>query len=99
MKFILALGVLLLLSGATHAATQQEAAAALESAEQTEAEAGKLGNRWVPAEAMLKAAQQALEDQDFDKAFAAAAEAQALAERAIAQSKEQETAWHDAVIR
>lgn len=99
MRVISALGLLLMLCCPTHAATLQEAEAAVASAQQKEAEAGKLGNRWVPAEAMLKAAQKALDDQDFDHAFAAAAEAQALAERAIAQSKEQETAWHDAVIR
>jgi len=99
MRILSAFTLLLMSCCATHAATQQEAEAALAAARQKEAEAGKLGDRWLPAEAMLKAAQKALEDQDFDHALAAAAEAQALTERAIAQSKEQETAWHDAVIR
>jgi hypothetical protein len=88
-----------ILRGPALAATRQEAEAALASAKQAETEAGKLGNRWAPAEAMLKAAQAALDAQDWEKAVAAAAEAGALAQRAIAQSKEQDTAWRDAVIR
>jgi hypothetical protein len=99
MKVLLALALLILASSAAYAATQQDAEAALARAKQVEAEAGKLGNRWVPAEAMLKSAEKSIEDQDWDKAVAAATEAQALAERAIAQSKEQESAWRDAVIR
>jgi hypothetical protein len=98
MKVLLALALLILASSAAYAATQQDAETALARAKQAEAEAGKLGNRWVPAEAMVKSAEKSIEDQDWDKAVAAATEAQALAERAIAQSKEQESAWRDAVI-
>jgi hypothetical protein len=64
-----------------------------------EAEAGKLGNRWVPTETALKDARAALAAQKWDDAQAAATEALALAQRSIAQSHEQATAWRDAVVR
>lgn len=87
------------MTGAAEAATQAEAEAAFTKATQTETEAGKTGNRWLPAEAALKAAKAALDTKDWDKAATQADQAQALAARAIEQSHEQETAWQDAVIR
>ncbi len=66
---------------------------------QAEAQAGALGNRWVPAEAALKAAKAALAAQSWDIAAAEASKAHAMALRAVEQSKEQETAWRDAVVR
>jgi hypothetical protein len=90
---------LLALATPAWAASQTEAAAALAAARSAEAEAGRLGNRWVPTEAALKAAQTALDAKNWDQAASAAAEAQALALRSVEQSHEQETAWHDAVIR
>jgi hypothetical protein len=101
MRVLLAFGILFLsivVCAPARAATRQEAETALTEAKQAEEEAGKLGNRWVPAEAALKVAQKAFDANDWDKAALAAAEARALAERAIQQSKEQETAWHAAVI-
>ncbi len=96
-----ALAVMLLLAmpAAAHAASQAEAEAALDSAVQAEATAAQLGNRWLPAEAALKAARTALAAQSWDKSASEAAKAHALALRAIEQSHEQETAWRDAVIR
>jgi hypothetical protein len=93
---VLALSIIL--SSPSRAVTQQEAEAALTAARQVESEAGRRGDRWVPAEAALKAAQAAMDAKDWDKAASAAAEARALAERAIQQSKDQETVWQDAVI-
>ncbi|GAC1640943.1 MAG: hypothetical protein NVS4B4_18680 [Bradyrhizobium sp.] len=91
--------VLLCASATAQAATQAEAEAALNAANQTEAEAATFGNRWLPAEAALKAAKSALEAGDWDKAASQAKQAQALAARAVEQSHEQETAWKDAVVR
>ncbi len=99
MRALILAAALLCVAGAAQAATQQEAEAALQAATQTEAEAGTLGNRWLPAEAALKAAKSVLGAKDWDKAAAEAARAHALAARAIEQSHEQETAWQDAVIR
>jgi len=81
------------------AASQAEAEAAFAGAMQAEARAGALGNRWVPAEAALKAAKAALAAHAWDNAAAEAARAHDLALRAVEQSNEQETAWRDAVIR
>lgn len=99
MKRWIIAAALLGLAGAAQAATQAEAEAALAKATQTETDAGKTGNRWLPAEAALKAAKVALDAKDWDKAATQADQAQALAARAIEQSHEQETAWQDAVIR
>ena len=96
---VLAVMLLLATPAVAHAASQADAEAALASAVQAEATAAQLGNRWLPAEAALKAARAALATQSWDKSVAEAAKAHALALRAIEQSHEQETAWRDAVIR
>jgi hypothetical protein len=99
MKQLCAAILLLSFAGHAHAADKGGAEAALAGAEQAEAMAAKLGNRWVPAEAALKASRAALATQNWDTALAEATKARALALRAVEQSHEQETAWHDAVIR
>lgn len=99
MKRWLLAAALVGITGAAEAATQAEAEAAFAKATQTENEAGKTGNRWLPAVAALKAAKSALDAKDWDKAATQSDQAQALAARAIEQSHEQETAWQDAVIR
>jgi hypothetical protein len=99
MKMFCCVVLAMFASGAAQAATQQEAQAALKDARAAEAEAAKLGNRWVPTEAALKAAQRATDAGKWDDAAAQAAEARALALVSIAQATEQQTAWHDAVIQ
>jgi len=86
------------LSAPAFAATQAEAEMAVAAAVKADAQAVP-GNRWVPTVTALKAAQKALAAKDWDTAAAQAALAQALALRSVEQSKEQETAWQDAVIR
>ena len=81
------------------AADQTSAAAALAAAAQAEAQAASLGNRWVPTEAALKAAREAVARQDWDTTLAEATQAHAMADRAIEQAREQKTLWRDAVIR
>lgn len=97
----LALGgaALLLLAPGARAATQAEAAAALQTAEQQEAEAGRLRNQWIPTEAALKEAQQAMQAGDYGKALDLARRAEALARRSVEQAREQEKLWTQAVIR
>lgn len=99
MRRLLAAGMLVAVAGAAWAADKQAAEAALAAAQRAEAEAGRYGNRWLPAEAALKAACQAIAAGTYDAAVAAAGRAHALAVRAIEQSKEQETSWRDAVVR
>jgi hypothetical protein len=96
----IALAVLLAaLPMAAHAVEKADAETAVAGAIQAEDAAGKLGNRWIPAEAALKAAKAALAAGTWDTAVAEATKARSLAHRAIEQSHEQETAWRDAVIR
>ncbi len=84
---------------AAHAADKSEAESAIAGAVKAEDAAGKLGNRWIPAEASLKAAKAAFTSGSWDAAVAEATRARLLAERAVEQSNEQKTAWRDAVIR
>lgn len=80
------------------AATKADAEAALDAAAKLEAQTDP-GNRWLPAEAAMKAAKAAMAKGDWDQATAAAARARELISTSIEQSKEQETAWQDAVLR
>jgi len=99
MKWLVVLVALMALVMPAHAATQAEAEAALAAAQKAEAEATKYDNRWVPAEAALQAAETAIAQQAWDTVVVQANTARAMGVRAVEQSKEQETAWHDAVIR
>jgi hypothetical protein len=100
MKGIGAWVVVALLSVApARAATQAEAEQALADAKRADAEAARYDNRWLPAETALTAAEKAIAAQSWDEAVAQATMARAMGLRAVEQSREQETAWHDAVIR
>lgn len=99
MRIVLASLLAVWLPIAAVAADRSQATAAVSDAVGAEAAAARLGNRWVPTEAALKAARAALAAQSWDIAVTQAARARLLAERAVAQSNEQKTAWHDAVIR
>ena len=84
---------------AVYAADRVGAEGILAGAVKAEDAAAGLGNRWLPAEASLKAAKAALALDAWDTAVAEATKARLLAERAVEQSNEQKTAWRDAVIR
>jgi hypothetical protein len=81
------------------AANQAEAEQALADAKRAEADAARYNNRWLPAEAALTAAEKAIAAQSWDEAVAQANKARAMGLRAVEQSREQESAWRDAVIR
>lgn len=98
MKRVLVMA-LVAFAGPALAADQTTAATALAAAEQAEAQAASVGNRWVPAEAALKSARAAMAKQDWDTSLAEATRARALADRAVEQAREQKTLWRDAVIR
>ncbi|ODU54508.1 MAG: hypothetical protein ABS99_09205 [Acetobacteraceae bacterium SCN 69-10] len=87
MKALAIAALLAALPLAAHAADKTEAETALAAAVKAEDEAA------------LKAAKAALAAGAWDKAVAEAAVAQAMANRAVEQSHEQETAWRDAVVR
>jgi hypothetical protein len=81
------------------ASTEADYTTALASAEAVEKDAAALKNRWTTTEQTLAAARKAAAAGDFDTAVKQVQLAEALAKASIAQAKEQETAWHDAVIR
>ena len=73
--------------------------AAYAAAEAAEAEAGRLRNRWTVAEIALAEARKAAERGDFDRAMAAAREAEALARASIFQATSEVEAWKNLEIR
>lgn len=98
MRLLLPLAFLTVLYGPAYAASQSDAEAAQADATQIDARATP-GNRWIPTETALQAARAAIASGDWDTAVAQATQARSLAQRSVEQSKEQETAWRDAIIR
>lgn len=99
MKIVLVGLLMVWLPVTAHAADKAQAETAVAGAVSAEDAAARLGNRWIPAEASLKAAKAALASGNWDTAVTEATKARLLAERAVEQSNEQKTAWRDAVIR
>jgi hypothetical protein len=99
--FAVALAVLSLLApaAAMAASTEADFKSALAAAEAAEKDAGLLKNQWTTTEQALAAAKKAAAGNDYDTAVKQAQQAEALAKASIAQAKEQETAWRDAVVR
>jgi hypothetical protein len=73
--------------------------AAYAAAEAAEKQAGALRNQWLATEAALAEARKAAERRDFDRAVAAAKEAEALAKASIFQARSEKEAWKDLEIR
>jgi len=73
--------------------------AAIAKATATEAEAGKLQDRWTTTEAVLKQARTAAAAGDYAHATALAQHAQALAAASVVQAQQQAKLWPNAVVR
>ena len=86
-------------AGTAFAATADDFNAAYAKAEAAEKDAGGLKNQWTATEADLKKAKAAAAAGKFDDAVKLAQQAEALANAAIAQAKEQAKLWPDAVVR
>jgi hypothetical protein len=69
------------------------------AADAAETEAGRLRNQWLATEAALTEARKAAEKNDFDRAVAAAKEAEALAKASIFQATSEKEAWKNLEIR
>jgi hypothetical protein len=97
----IAVTTVLLLSGALPALAASEADynAAYAAADAAEKEAGQLRNKWTTTEASLAAAKKAAAAGDFDKALAAAREAEALAKASVFQATSEKERWKDMEIR
>ena len=96
------LSLVLLAAGATGAlaaGTEADFKAAYAAAEIANKDAGALRNQWTTPAAMLAASKKAADAGDFDKAVAAAKEAEALAKASIFQATSEKTRWRDLEIR
>jgi hypothetical protein len=96
MGFAIALS---LAASAAFAAPADEFNAAYAKAETAQKQAVQMKAAWTTTVVTLANAKKAAEAGKFDDATALAQHAEALANASIAQAKEQETLWRDAVIK
>ncbi|RTE93315.1 hypothetical protein [Bradyrhizobium sp. LVM 105] len=101
MKRTLALAMLLALGlvATARAATEADYKTAYTAAEAASKEAAGLRNQWTVTVSMLAAARKAADSGDFDRAIAAAREAEALARASIFQATSEKEAWKAMEIR
>jgi hypothetical protein len=101
-RTLIPLALVLSLTGfatASLATPADDAKAALAKAEAADKQAAALKNRWTTTEQELKKAKAAVAAGKFDEAVKAAQEAEALSQASIAQAKEQQKLWPEAVVR
>lgn len=84
---------------AAFAASADDYKAAAAKAEAAVKEAHAARNEWTTTGAAMKAAKAAADAGKFDEAVKHAKEAEALANASVAQAKEQQKLWPDAVVR
>lgn len=89
----------LLASPLALAADQADFKKALARAEEASKQAIAMKNQWTPSTAALADAKKAADAGDVDKALALAERSEALSKAAIAQSRAEEQAWREAVIK
>ncbi|MDE5445920.1 hypothetical protein GWG65_31845 [Bradyrhizobium sp. CSA207] len=101
MKRSLPIAMLLALSFAppARAATEADYKAAYVAAEAASKEAAALRHQWTTTVSTLATARKAADGGDFDRAFAAAKEAEALAKASIFQATSEKEAWKTMEIR
>ena len=101
MKLSLPLATLLAfsLAPAARAANEADYKAAYATAEAASKEAAGMRNQWTTTVATLAAARKAGEGGDFDRAVAAAKEAEALAKASVFQATSEKEAWKAMEIR
>ena len=87
------------LSTAAWAASADDYKAALDKAEAAMKQAHALKNEWTTTADEIKDAKKAADAGKFDEAVKHAQDAEALANASIAQAKEQEKLWPEAVVR
>ena len=101
MKRSLPLAMLLALSLAptARAASEADYKAAYAAAEAASKEAAGMRNQWTTTVSTLAAAKKAGDGGDFDRAVAAAREAEALAKASVFQATSEKEAWKAMEIR
>jgi len=101
-RTLIRLAVILSVAGfasAALAASADDFKAAYAKAQAAEKGAAAVKDRWSITEATLKKSKAAADAGKFDDAVKLAQHAEALANASVAQAKEQEKLWPDAVIR
>jgi len=101
-RALIRLAVILSVGGfatAAIAASADDFKAAYAKAEAASKQALAMKTGWMTTDKELKAAKKAADAGKFDAAVKHANEAEALANASIAQAKEQEKIWMDAVVR
>ncbi len=102
MRTMIRFAVILSLVGvpaAAFAASADDFKVALAKAEAANKQAADIKNQWTTTGQAIAAAKKAADAGKFDDAVKLAQHAEELANASIAQAKEQETAWTQAVIR
>lgn len=94
-----ALAILWMEGAAFAASSEADFKAAYAAADAAEKQAGTLRNQWLPTETALADARKAAATGDFDRAVAAAKEAEALAKASIFQADSEKNAWKNLEIR
>jgi len=88
-----------LVCGNALAASEAYFKSAYAAADAAEKQAGTLRNQWLATESALADAKKAAQQGDFDRAIAAAKEAEALAKASIFQATSEREAWKTLEIR
>ena len=91
--------LLLIVASAPAAGAEADFRAAYAAAEAAEQQAGHLRNQWTVTATALADARKAADKGDFDRALAAAKEAEALAKASIFQATSEKEAWKALEIR
>lgn len=86
-------------AGAAFAASADDFKAAYDKAQAADKQAAAIHNEWTTTKAELKKAKAAADAGKFDEAVKHAKEAEALAQASVAQAKEQQKLWPEAVVR
>ena len=91
--------LLLVVASAPAAGAEADFRAAYAAAEAADQQAGHLRNQWTVTATALADAKKAADKGDFDRALAAAKEAEALAKASIFQATSEKEAWKALEIR
>ena len=98
-SLVLAMLAALCFAPTAYAASEADYKAAFAAAEAASKEAAGLRNQWTVTVSALAAARKAADGGDFDRAIAAAKEAEALARASIVQATSEKDAWKAMEIR
>jgi hypothetical protein len=96
---IIAVGLALLGANVCFAASADDFKTAYAKAEAAQQQAVQMKTAWTTTTVTLANAKKAADAGNFDEAAALAQHAEALANASIAQAKDEETLWRDAVIK